>query len=227
MDISQSSSELRKHLDEQLAFLKRSADSYDDGFVDEAKRLAVTIRILVHDTSQSKSLLGQLGEKTKPFLDTAAPLDMGNILLYGALVQTMMSNKGAAYTPILDSPGPPHPTKLVPFDDWWDRTIFRNKEGQTLSRKQLVLTVANKDGGAHIDPNLNEFYANLSRHTGLGWVFESADERYIVRQPELAAVRQIAHELIKSIDPGYTKKLRTPPDAILFASPVLIQVGKP
>ncbi len=33
--------ELQKHLQEQLGFLERSADSFDAGFQDEAKRLAL------------------------------------------------------------------------------------------------------------------------------------------------------------------------------------------
>ena len=59
-DISQSQEALQDHLTEQIGFLLRSAESYDNGFTDEAKRLAVTIRVLVHDTGKSTSLLKQL-----------------------------------------------------------------------------------------------------------------------------------------------------------------------
>ena len=47
--------ELLDHLKEQVAFMKQSATSYDKGFDDEAKRLAVVIRVLVHDTQNSTS----------------------------------------------------------------------------------------------------------------------------------------------------------------------------
>jgi hypothetical protein len=36
------------HLREQLEFLRRSAEAYDDGAEGEAKRLATVIRVLVH-----------------------------------------------------------------------------------------------------------------------------------------------------------------------------------
>lgn len=53
--------ELQAHLAEQLGFLERSADAFDNGYEDEAKRMATAIRVLVHDTNQSISLLKQLG----------------------------------------------------------------------------------------------------------------------------------------------------------------------
>ena len=70
----QSQAELSQHLQEQLEFLQASAGAYDQGFEGEAKRLAVSIRVLVHDTSNSNSLLGQLGQKDIKFLDSAIPV---------------------------------------------------------------------------------------------------------------------------------------------------------
>jgi hypothetical protein len=69
--ISLTLAELECHLAEQLQFLQVSAAAFDAGFEGEAKRLAVVLRILLHDTKSSKSLLGQLGRKGGPFFDTA------------------------------------------------------------------------------------------------------------------------------------------------------------
>jgi hypothetical protein len=44
---------LRRH----LRFMQRSADAYDVGFHDDATRIAVSIRVLLHDTRKSTSLL--------------------------------------------------------------------------------------------------------------------------------------------------------------------------
>ena len=57
MKIRQTEEELKSHLKEQIQFLLKSAQSYDEGFTSEAKRLAVVIRVLLHDTKKSKSLL--------------------------------------------------------------------------------------------------------------------------------------------------------------------------
>ena len=61
--VPRAGNELRRQLDEQQRFIKNSAQSFDDGFEGEAKRLALTIRVLVHDTSQSHSLLSQVDKK--------------------------------------------------------------------------------------------------------------------------------------------------------------------
>ena len=54
---------LLKQLRRQLTFLRNSAASYDGGYPEEALRIGVVIRVLLHDTKYSTSLLKQLGQK--------------------------------------------------------------------------------------------------------------------------------------------------------------------
>lgn len=54
---------LVEHLREQMRFIESSAAAYDNGFEGEGKRLATVLRVLMHDTSGSHSVLGQLGVK--------------------------------------------------------------------------------------------------------------------------------------------------------------------
>jgi hypothetical protein len=64
-----------QHLHEQMTFLRGSAESYDAGDFSEAKRLATTLRLLLHDTKKSRSLLTHLGLKNKlRFVDTAGEI---------------------------------------------------------------------------------------------------------------------------------------------------------
>lgn len=58
---TQSRADLEEHLKAHLGFIKKSAALYDTGDTEEAKRIAVSVRVLLHDTQQSRSLLGQLG----------------------------------------------------------------------------------------------------------------------------------------------------------------------
>ena len=56
------------------------------------------------------------------------------------------------------------------FIKWWEQNIiFKDSRGNIFTRKDLVRNVTDKDGGAHVDPSLQEAYANLSRFnlTGL------------------------------------------------------------
>ena len=224
MSIAQTPDDLKNHLKEQLGFLSRSADAYDLGFHDEAKRLAVTIRVLLHDTANSKSLLDQMGQKNRLFYDTAMPDVQNNMISHSALIAMAMGKGGGVFVPLLDEMSGAMPPRQVTFDEWWQRPIFRNKDGQVLSRKQLVLAVANQDGGAHIDATLNDVYAKLSRTESTGWNFYSEGISYPIKEAELAAVRQIAHELLRTLDGSYQRKLKIPEGSVLVASPSIAPV---
>jgi len=200
-----SQNELEVHLKEQISFLETSANSFDDGAEEEAKRIAVTIRILVHDTKSSHSLLRQLGKNPK-FLDTSSDLDSKNILAHGGLIKILNEPHQSRYIAMLDNF--PTPTiKMIDFDSWWNKHVFVDKQGRKLKRKDLILTAANQDGGAHVDPSLDETYANLSRN-GLDLIVSHGQGAKILDKPERAAIRQIAHEILKTLKPGYSKKLK-------------------
>lgn len=68
----QSREDLLGHLRDQFDFLETSGAGFDAGRTAESKRLATTIRILVHDTAASTSLLRQLDVKDDLlFVDTS------------------------------------------------------------------------------------------------------------------------------------------------------------
>lgn len=94
----------------------------------------------------------------------------------------------------------------MPFADWWNAPASRDLKGRVLSRAEIVLAVANKDGGAHVDPELDEPYAELSRSNALGFYGGTAEKLEPLSEPERVIVRQIAHELLKTLKPSYEKK---------------------
>jgi hypothetical protein len=55
----------------------------------------------------------------------------------------------------------------------------------------------------------------------MGWIFQNEYYRYPVRPPELAAVRQIAHEVLKTLCQPFEKHPRMPENSIVMASPSL------
>jgi len=201
----QSKDELQQHLRDTVQALELSSHAFDEGFKGEAKRLAAAIRVLVHDTDSSKSLLGQLGQKTIDFYDTSVPRHPKNILTYSGLTAINLAPgeaKEAKYVALLDNLPPDYPPRWVSFDEWWNRVIFADQKGSETSRKGLILAVANKDGGSHVDPVLDEKYADLSRRNSLAWRFSSARGDVPLEGPEKAAVRQITHEILKSLNPA-------------------------
>lgn len=205
--IQLSQNQLEDHLREQISFLETSANSFDTGTEEEAKRLALAIRILVHDTSSSHSLLGQMGKKIK-FYDTSSDLDPDNILAHGGLIANLVGPGQNRYVARLDN-FPINTVKMIDFDNWWNKPVFVDRQGRELTRKDLILTSTNQDGGAHVDSSLDETYANLSRN-GLDMIVNHGTGTKLLDKPERVAIRQIAHEVLKTLKPGYNKTIKYP-----------------
>jgi hypothetical protein len=229
---------------EQLTFLRNAATGYDGGFEPEAKNLALRVRVMVHDKGRSRSLLSHLGLKGQmPFRDTAlADPAPGVITLDGGL---------CTFQFLLDTPGKiafkaprddlsvdrMHPPAC--FDDWWLRPVLHDAAGNAFARRDLVLSVCDQDGGAHIDAKLNPKYAALTRSNSLGFGqsggeqpnsavltfgFEGLNQVADIDEDDaeplsnsiaLASVRQVAHELISTlehevVDHGSGLELRAP-----------------
>jgi len=187
-------SELLDQLREQIGLMMRSASSYDEGFESEAKNLALRIRVLLHDTKNSKSLLNHLNKKNIKFYDSAAPYRPDNLLPYSGLTMIKTSGKEASFVAPLDGGAPTRGrTRKLAFHTWWEGVfVVKDKVGEIFTRGKLVLEVADTDGGAHVDIKLKEEYANLSRLNSLGW-------ENLINGPVLPSIRQITHEALKTL----------------------------
>lgn len=202
--------ELVNHLREQLAFMELSASAFDAGAESEAKRLATAIRVLVHDTGSSLSLLSQLGLKAQlTYIDTAEPINPHNLLpTPGLVTMQVTAGVGGAYVAPLGILSPPRIKPNTPFHAWWNETVTKIGSVE-YSRKDFVLTVANKEGGAHVNPKLDRRWAELTRDNALAFMYaEEPDiEKPFERDPALASVRQITYELSRTL-----KEQLEPPD---------------
>lgn len=204
--IPQTKAELEEHLADQVHFLQSSANSFDSGYGGEAKRLAIALRVLLYDRGQSRSLLGQLGRLNAQFISTNIPFDERNAMAQSGLITMAMGDSNTEYSAPLDKCVC---RRWLPFAQWWGEIVFADDRKDKLSRMQLVLAVANQDGGGHVDPALDEIYARLSRHNSMGW-------QAPIPKPERAAIRQITHEVLATLHPEY--KCACPnPEAVIFA----------
>lgn len=194
-----STAELNTQLNDQLGSLQRLANDFDNGYYTCARLMAVTLRVLFH-SGKTPSLLRRLGRETIDIVDTSPPLDPKNLLSFHGLVSLRFADGEWSYVPKLDSDSSPTKTELA---CWWKGVIFSDKKNRLLTRADVVLTAANQDGGAHVDGKVREDYAELHFENSLGWINDqgkppSGDVRYI-------AIRQIAHEVLKTFIPGYSK----------------------
>ncbi len=202
MKVPRDPAEFREQLVVQIRHLRRSADEYDAGDESEAQRLAVTIRNLVHDKSGSTSLLAHLGAKsTLHYVDTRPQmppgLPPGAIMLHAGLVMVRFGANGSRFVPTLDG----REQTLVDFDVWWSNPFVTDSHGTAFARSDFVMSLANQDGGAHIDASLGAKWAALTRTGSLGVQLSDGDGemQHFGLSLGLATVRQIAYELDQTI----------------------------
>lgn len=205
--------DFKDQLGRQIRFIESSCQLYDHGNVDEAVRIAVALRVLFHDSRNSTSLLNHLGANPISLLSTVAPYveDPISPNLYlvqlVADVKLLNDNREADFRchcfPRLDTA---LRKEQIPFDVWWQKEIvIKHKQPPTaLTRKDLVLAAANKDGGAHVDKDLDPTYDYVRQGSGLGLTITLNPKLGL---PELkasfenihfASLRQIAFELLNS-----------------------------
>jgi len=207
--VAKSQPDLVAHLRDQVEFLRGSAARFDEGSEREAKLIAVAVRVLVHDTSSSKSLLGQLGLKDiLTYYDTGDVLITGNFLPTLGLFRVNQRIRGdhqrASYDARLDDLA--DPGSWVSFERWWRRTVSQVPLADwNISREEYVLAVANNEGGAHVDPFFSPLYTALARENAFGWIHERVkngveESSPPENDPVFAAVRQIGHEIIRTLE---------------------------
>jgi hypothetical protein len=208
-NIHLSEQDLHDHLDDNVQFLKKSCESFDSGFHAEAKRLAVIIRVLVHDTSNSTSLLKQLDYKDNMgFYNTASKYNPDNLAEHVGLTCYKFQSKGSRHFAPLDMTKemPSRLNNYVNFNEWWKSIVIKDGEGVKYSREDLVKILANKEG-AHVDPKISKDFMELRKDvegSRLGWVqiqnTNTGDLKSGISEVDFHSVRQIAYELIKSIE---------------------------
>lgn len=197
--------ELSDQLNEQVGFLKSSCIAYDSGISAECKRLATTVRVMLHDTGSSKSLFTHLGIKSKDFLDSSLPYDERQISSHSGLVAIGIGGSDEGTYPFLDDVEFAH--KYVSFDDWWDGIVFVDSKRHEFSRKDIVTSLANEDGGAHVaKKGLSNPYNRLTRENSIGLMRGKDGTEQPIENQVPATMRQIAHEVLKTLDEGYTCK---------------------
>jgi len=203
--------ELEDALQEQITLLRSSCESFDRGVLLEAKRIALHLRILWHNTQKSTGLVALL-DLVKEVVDTA--FIVPPTFVYSGSPQSPSDERrlfaiggSRAYAPLFDH-GPAGVSKTS-FTEWWEGAVMSDGEGHKFTRKDLVLQVANTDGGAHVDPTLDSAYYSLTRKGTFGIIrVAPTDDPKVFRKvatpsPVAVTLRQIGHETLKSLCPGY------------------------
>jgi hypothetical protein len=194
---------LTAKLTEQLRFMQRSCEAFDRGAEDEAIRIATSLRIIFHKTKSSFSLVAHLGLGDTKMLSTSRGYE--NWQDYLAHQIDLSSPEPIRMLPLLG-----HNFKELSIEDWWSNEPVFVQDTQGYSRRLIVLSAANKDGGAHVDAELDRYYEVLCAGeyaigiTGnLEYRGNAPFPQGVTQYPKnahLALIRQFAHETLLSVD---------------------------
>lgn len=178
-------------LTRQLKYLRASCALYDAGEHDEAVRMALVLRVLLHQPpkSKDKSLLNHLGMQNRlDYVDTGVYRSLLMPALQAYVAETspgmMVVGSGAHEVGLVEQgdagngrvgwyaplrllrykKGSPY-DKATPgvskFTEWWNNPLVETTEQKSFSRKNLVLIMCNQDGGSHVDDTLDADYSKL------------------------------------------------------------------
>ena len=197
---------LESHLRDQIIFLQNSSRLFDEGWQQEAKRLALNIRVLIHDTDRSTSLLKLLGVKEDlQYLNTVPPINPRNILPESNfLICRVSSNQISYLAPLADSPWFDI-KNVVNFETWRNQVVYKDGESEW-SRWNFINWLANKEGGGHVHPTPVASYDETVREGESRWTMTAMDEdsrTVISKNPQenlvYVGLRQIAFEILETL----------------------------
>lgn len=192
----------KEKFEEQLRFLARSCELFDQGHEDESLRLATSLRVIFHNTKNSTSLLKHLGlEHEKMLSSSRGYSDWRDYLAHEI---DLSSPNAVRMVPLLGE-------QFIQrsMDDWWDNEPVFVHATEKFSRRVVILSAANKDGGAHVDKQLEAYYEVLC--AGEYAIGITGNLQYkgpppfpqgvtvFPKNAHLALIRQFAHETMCSV----------------------------
>jgi hypothetical protein len=197
---------LHEKLEEQRHLLRKSITEFAAGDLAEGVRIAIATRILVHETGNSKPLLKQLTPNylELKILDRALrkedqPSGSRGVVIMSVPISVKITDKGVYLNPDLDVEA--YEYSFV--GKWWTRPCLLLPGLGGFSRREIVLGLADKEGGAHVDVNLPERYQLLlaSKQLQIGW---GKDEVGPLNLSRFMAA-QAGLELLDCLNKGFPK----------------------
>lgn len=211
--------ELYESILQQAKLLKDFCLQYDHGNIDYAAEIALKLRVWFHSGKYGDSLFNQAISEfdiKKPLFPDSRGIPTLNMPTEG---NSMLSSYIIQYELNYDihkilTPVPKfvedYKYKYFSFLDWWSKATILCWKENYVKRKDVVLLLANKDGGAHVDSDLGKRLFELKRqliktpefNVDWGNGDHNEYETYHVDTTKLlhAAIRTIANEALIVIE---------------------------
>ncbi len=119
----------------------------------------------------------------------------GTVFLFG-MGQGTFTAKGGTWKANIHSTAI---VRQVPISEWWNQVVFISGKTEA-TRKSLVLTAADRDGGAHVDTKLTMEYETLMTTGERGWFHYQGEDGAFqpVMDAHLMYIRQMGFEVLNS-----------------------------
>ncbi len=202
------------HLKNTIKFLVTFSNLYDEGFEEISMHIALEIRKLVYETDRQTPLLKYLNKQEIRFFDTSREeignRDLSPYLLRNSSHIPSVFSISKQFPPVLPTMVFEHYEPLlnqsqslaekVTFDSWWnDKEIIKIKDVVNVTRRDLIMDIADTDGGAHIDNKVKQSSYDLARINQKSGQIENGFLVYYANSVAYPSVRQIAHEVLMTL----------------------------
>lgn len=192
-----------------MRFIYKSAFAYSNKEdFNEARRIATHLRVLFHHKGSNRALLKTLGawDDLTLYDTSGGGVIIGPPTMIRGLI---MLRESTNRTPVIRQTVPlfdrgPHGSRYFvrrPFAEWWSMPILTHTPSRTVfTRSDFVLSVAEQDGGAHVDPTISEKWALLSRDHAFDPIFGVENGKLVpYAGMDLAVICQIGYEAFTSL----------------------------
>ncbi len=200
--MSRNPSSYLRLLKDQYALMKDAVHGFYAGNEAKANDAAIRIRTLVHSTSQSTALLSLVAPNYMELLihHRANTSDHPNaVFVLKQRIQVSSDGKPRFIRDDFTSPD----YLLVPLERWWTEN-YLVMGGIRSSKKQVVLDLTNKDGGAHVDPEVPLRHAAASEPPLILGLNENAVRPNLAR----STVAQAGNELLEYLERNFPSMKR-------------------
>jgi len=194
-------------LKEQLKLLTINCVTYDNGNEIIGKQISVVLRTLFHEGKTSRSLLKEMGIREITWLNTSHGLHLDNQISECSLLTMNVSvGSGGIYLAKCQTQYNLDEYRFIPFSQWWNMPVILDEQKHVINRREIVHYVADTDGGAHVDLELDEEYKEIIKPNYLGWNYgDEINGKPFSGKIELICMRQIAFEVLSTIKTKYPR----------------------
>lgn len=157
---------IKKQMERLITEALNSSSKDEEIYISNCKTLAINIRVLLSDTRNCTSILKLLGLKDKVLLSP--------VFAYGYDSVFSSPNNLLGFYPFLNfevkngnlyanqAYSYPKLNFFENFDKWWNEIILINgtPNKYKITRRDAILVIADKEGGAHFDKKYDESYVD-------------------------------------------------------------------